>query len=286
LSELLVGDVMVRDVAYVTIPGYRDEVLKTLKDKCVSGVPVVKNSNVVGIVTRSDLLRNPEEDQIALLMARNPVVVNPDSSILEASKLLLEHDIRRLPVVEDSKLVGMLTIADVVKIIADLNINTPIEDFFEHNVVVVWSEMPLTVVGAVMELANAQACPVLDTELRLTGIVSDRDLINASVIEDSVEKADLSAASDEDEWTWESMRDTMSLYYGVSRIKLRDILVRDAMVPAITAIKSSEISECARVMTRKKIDQLPVVTSSQKLMGILRDRDLVIALINHYENRK
>jgi len=68
--SILVKDVMVQDVAFVEIPGSRDDVLKTLQDRNVSGVPVVKKGEVVGMITRTDLLRNREEDQTALLMSR------------------------------------------------------------------------------------------------------------------------------------------------------------------------------------------------------------------------
>jgi CBS domain-containing protein len=281
LISVQVKDVMVRDVAYVKIPGHRDTVLKTLQKRRVSGVPVLKNGRVVGMITRSDLLRNREEDQIALLMTRNPFVVNPDSTVVEASRLLLEHGIRRLPVVEDGSLVGIITVADVVGVAADLEIDVSIEGYFERYVAVLWSEMPLPVAGAVMEHAGVQACPVLDSELKLVGIISDRDLINASVIEDSVVKTDMSAGSEEDTWMWERVMQTTNRYYAVSRIALPEIKVKEAMVPAITAIRSSNVSECASVMRKQQIDQLPVVTSSQKLTGMLTDRDVLRALIEH-----
>ena len=276
-----VREVMVRDVAYVTVPGSRDMVLKALKERHVSGVPVVKGGELVGMVTRTDLLRNPEEDQTALLMTRDPLVVSPDDSIIEAARLLAENDIRRLPVVEDGSLVGIVSVADVIRVVSELDIKRQIERYFEKATVALWDEMPLPVAGAVMEYANVQASPVIDTDLKLVGIVSDRDLINASVIEDSVEMSDMSSATDEDEWTWESTRDTLNFYYGVSRISLRDVPVKQAMVPAVTAIKTSEVSECARVMMRNKIDQLPVVTAHQKLAGMLKDSDLLWALIKH-----
>ncbi len=281
MSGILVREVMVKDVAFVSIPGSRDQVLKTLKERHVSGVPVVKGGELVGMVTRTDLLRNPEEDQTALLMTRDPLVVHPDDSIVEAARHLAENDIRRLPVVDDGALVGIVSVADIIRVIADLEINRPIERYFEKSTVAIWDEMPLPVAGAVMEYANVQASPVLDSDLRLVGIISDRDLINASVIEDSVEMSDMSSASDEDEWTWESTRDTLNFYYGVSRIALRKIPVKQAMVPAVTAIKSGEVSECARVMMRNEIDQLPVVTAHQKLAGMLKDSDLLWALIEH-----
>jgi CBS domain-containing protein len=272
---------MVKDVAFVSIPGSRDEVLKTLKERRVSGVPVVKAGILVGMVTRTDLLRNPEEDQTALLMTRDPLVVRPEDSVVEAARHLAENDIRRLPVVDDGSLVGIVSVADIIRVISDLEIKRPIERYFEMATVALWDEMPLPVAGAVMEYANVQASPVIDSDLNLVGIISDRDLINASVIEDSLEMSDMSSASDEDEWTWESTRDTLNFYYGVSRIALRQILVKQAMVPPVTAIKSSEVSECARIMMRQKIDQLPVVTAHQKLAGMLKDSDLLWALIEH-----
>jgi CBS domain-containing protein len=283
LSPVLVKDVMVRDVAYVSIPGNRDEVLRTLQKRRVSGVPVVKKGMVVGMITRNDLLRNREEDQTALLMSRDPVVVSPESNIKEASRLLLDHGIRRLPVVDDGKLVGIITIADIIRVAADLNIPADIEPYFEKEILVLWSEMPLAVAGAIMEYAAAAACPVIDSSLTLVGIISDRDLIKASVIEESVEKTDMSTDAGEDAWMWDRVMQTMNKYYAVSRIKLRDIPVKEAMVPAMTAIKSSNVSESAGIMSRNKIDQMPVVTSSQKLMGLLRDKDIVLALIDYYE---
>ena len=283
MNEILVKDIMVKDVAYVDVPGNRDHVLEALKERQVSGVPVIKKGELIGMVTRSDLLGNPEEDQIALIMTRNPVVVTPESSVIEVAKLLTENNIRRIPVIEDGALVGIVSVADLIKVVVDLGITESIENYFERKMIVVWDEMPLPVVGAVMEYASAQASPVLNSDLKLVGIVSDRDLINASVIEDYVEKSDMSAAPEDDEWAWESTRDTVSFYYGVSRIELRNVPVSEAMVPAVTAIKSSEVSECARLMRKEVIDQIPVVTSQQKLMGMLQDYDLLCAMIDFFE---
>ena len=75
-KSIFIEDIMVRDVASVTLPGSRDEVLKILKNKHISGVPVLKDSKVVGIVTRTNLLQNPEEEQLALLMTRNPITIS------------------------------------------------------------------------------------------------------------------------------------------------------------------------------------------------------------------
>ncbi|MCG7853471.1 MAG: CBS domain-containing protein [Methanosarcinaceae archaeon] len=279
-KDTIIEEIMVRDVACVSLPGSRDEVLKILKDQRISGVPVLKDNKVVGIVTRTNLLNNPEEEQLALLMTRDPVTIAPDSDIRTAARLLIEHRIRRLPVMDNGYLVGLVTVADIVSAIADQDIAEPIGQYLNDGVVSVWYETPLPVVARNMELSNIKAVPVLDTELELVGIISDRDVINASIIEDTVEMSDMSSGTDDDAWTWESMRDTLNIYHSVSRIKVPNILAKDVMVKnLITATCISGVSDCARKMKRARIDQMPVVNANQKLLGLLRDRDLLKALI-------
>lgn len=281
-ESITVEEVMVRDVAYAELPGSRDEVLEILKTKHISGVPIVKNGELVGIVTRTDLLKNPEEEQIAILMARNPITIEADRPIVEAARLILEKNIRRLPVVTDNSLVGLITIADIVGAIARMNINKPISEFIGNHVVSVWSETPLSVVGAIMELADVKAVPILDSNMTLVGVASDKDLISSSMIEDKTEMTNMSAGSDDDAWTWESMRDTMSLYYSVSKIQLPSSPVKDIIKltgEPETVVLSSQVSDSARKMRRNRIDQLPVITNTRKLLGLLRDKDLLKAII-------
>jgi len=279
-KQIRIRDIMVEDVAYVTLPGSREELMGLCKERYISGVPIVKEGKVVGVVTRQDLLRNPDEEQIALLMSRNPITVSPDATIVEAARIILSRRIRRLPVMEEEKLVGIISIADIVRKIAEMDINAPVSDYIGDNTVVVWDEMPLSVAGRIMELAVAKAVPVLNVELELVGLITDRDLINAAVIEDGIEHSDLSLGSDEDEWSWEGMRDTMRLYYNVSKIKLPDKLVRDVMVKElVTATRNSEVSECAEKMSKNRFDQLPVISASGKMTCILLDRNLLNVLV-------
>ncbi len=280
-ESITVDEVMVREVASAALPGSRDEVLQILKTKHISGVPIVKDGELAGIVTRTDLLKHPEEEQIAMLMTRNPVTISPDKSIVDAARVILEKKIRRLPVVEDHSLMGIITIADIVGAIARSNITSPISEYIGDNVVSVWSETPIVVVGAIMELADVKAVPILDSNLDLLGVVSDKDLISASAIEDRTEMSSMSAGSDDDAWTWESLRDTMSLYYSVSKIKLPGSPVKGIIKlkgEPETAVLSSQVSDCARKMRRNRIDQLPVISSERKLLGLLRDKDLLRAI--------
>jgi len=279
-TQTKVEEIMVKDVVCATVPGSRDDVLKILKNKHISGVPVIKGKTLAGIVTRKDIFRHPEEEQIALLMTRDPITVTPEATIADAARLLLDSNVRRLPVITDHTLVGIVTVADITRAMANMNIKTPVGDYVKDCLVVVWDEMPLPMVIEVLKLGKASAAPVLNAKMELVGIVSDVDLIAVSEIEDSVEMSNMSAGSDDDAWTWESIRDTMNLYYGVSRIKLPDIPVKEVMVKnVITATKHSEVSDCAKKIWKNKIEQIPVITGERKVTGLLRDVDLLRILI-------
>jgi CBS domain-containing protein len=251
-----------------------------MKEKGITSVPIVKNRMLVGIITRGDIFRNPEEDQIALLMTRQPVFVSPTATIKDAARIFIENAIRRMPVVDDSQLVGFITVTDIVSAIADMDIKTPVDDYIIREIVAVWEMTPVDVVGEIMKLANAEASPVLDSTNRVVGIVTESALLKASKIEDTIEKADLSAGSDEDAWTWEAVRDTMSLYYGVSRVELPNAPVKDIMMAEYESLyHKTGISECARQMRRFDVELLPVVTADEKLEGIIKDSDLVRVLL-------
>jgi CBS domain-containing protein len=274
-----VEDVMTRDVVFVEVPGSRDTALKIMKDQGITSVPVVKNRTLVGIITRGDIFRNPEEDQIALLMTRQPVFVSPTATVKDAVRLFIEKAIRRMPVVDDSQLVGFITVTDIVSAIADMGIKTPVDDYIIREIVAVWEMTPVDVVGEIMKLANAEASPVIDSTNRVVGIVTEGALLKASKIEDTIEKADLSAGSDEDAWTWEAVRDTMSLYYGVSRVELPNSPVKDIMMAEYESLyHKTGISECAKQMRRFDVELLPVVTADDKLEGIIKDSDLIRVL--------
>lgn len=276
---MLVKDYMTADVVHVDIPGNRDDVLKILKRTGISGVPVLKNKKLVGIITRKDLLGKPEETQLGLLMTPKPITIESDADIREAARLLVTRRIRRLPVVEDNKLIGLLSVADLIHAIAQMKIKEEIKDNYTSTTFALWEDTPLPLVGRVMEISNVDAIPILNADSVLQGIISERDLIRNSSIEDSVGVSDFSNGTDDDEWTWESIRDNHTISFGISRVQLPNRPVKLAMVKNVVAVpKNAEVSECALKMRRSRVDQLPVVNGDKRLVAMLYDRDLIRVL--------
>ncbi|WP_054848256.1 CBS domain-containing protein [Methanoculleus chikugoensis] len=279
---MLVRDFMVADVVCVEIPGNRDDVLRILKRTGISGVPVLKDGELVGIITRKDLLRKAEETQLGLLMTPDPVVIRPDAPISEAAQLMVRHNIRRLPVMDAGKMVGLISVADLIGAIAQLRITLPIRDNYISKTYALWEETPpLSLVGRILEISGYDAIPpVLVEDGTLTGIISERDLIRHSRIEDGVEVSDFSNGTDDDEWTWESIRDMHTISYGISRIQLLPIPVKNAMVKNVLAVPlNAEVGECALKMRRARVDQLPVVNGNKRLVAMLFDRELIKVLL-------
>lgn len=275
-----VRDHMTGDVVCVEIPGNRDDVLRILKRTGISGVPVLKEGNLVGIITRKDLLRKPDETQLGLLMTPDPITIHPDATIRDAAIVMVKHNIRRLPVVEGSKLLGLISIADLIGAIAQMKIEEEIKSRFTSHTFAIWEETPLPLIGRIMEISGFDAIPILNEESQLTGIISERDLIRHACIEDSVQVSDFSNGTDDDEWTWESIRDLHSISYGISRIQLPDKPAKAAMIRDVVAMPvNSAISECALKMRRGRIDQLPVINGDKRLVSMLFDRNLIRVLI-------
>ena len=150
-------------------------------------------------MTIKDLLRKIEEEQLALLMTKNPVTVEPNDSLEKAVEIFLENPFKSLPVVEKERLVGFLTVRDMIKKIAELNIGRPVKDYMCDTAVCVWDGMPLNIACEIMRLSNLELCPVLDSNAKLVGLIDEKILLAKSLVEEYVEKTHYASLSSEDD---------------------------------------------------------------------------------------
>jgi IMP dehydrogenase len=96
------------------------EALGVMREHDISGVPIVENDTPVGILTARDIRFEKNLDQpVAMLMTKELVTVPPGVSNERAKELLHAHRIEKLLVVEDGKLIGLITIKDLLQ--ADRN---------------------------------------------------------------------------------------------------------------------------------------------------------------------
>ena len=219
-----VEDVMSKELIVGYVPGNVRDALRILAKHNVSGMPVLKKetNTVVGVVTRTDIFRNPEEDQLALIMTKDYKYVEKNQDIKDAAKLLYKYRIHGLPVINNKKdLVGIISPTDILEAITR-DIDTTVDQYFTNLVVPVYQETPIDIIMEIINITNEHALPVLSDEKKLVGIVTDGDLFKLSHIRESVAHSDIGMGGDEDDWTWEGIRDTVRLHYSTSEVSFRE----------------------------------------------------------------
>ncbi|OFW16107.1 MAG: hypothetical protein A3F70_02960 [Acidobacteria bacterium RIFCSPLOWO2_12_FULL_67_14] len=114
-----IRDVMTPNPRCVSPDDTIQNAARIMRDEDTGVVPVVKDGRAVGVVTDRDIVvRGVAEDgqlnrPIREIVSRSLVSATPDMSTREAAELMSEHQVRRLPVVEGERLVGIVSIGDL-----------------------------------------------------------------------------------------------------------------------------------------------------------------------------
>lgn len=111
------------------------EPARLMKSENVGAVPIVDGDRLVGVVTDRDIAMKivaegkSLDTPVSEIASRDLVTIDPDQSLEEAARLMAEHQLRRLPVVEeDGKLVGIVAQADVAKRASEDRTGEVVED--------------------------------------------------------------------------------------------------------------------------------------------------------------
>ncbi|MFE3845498.1 CBS domain-containing protein [Thermoplasmatota archaeon] len=278
---MIIEEVMSTDLIVGYVPGSIKDALDILAKNNVSGMPILKKDtkNVVGVITRTDIFKNSDEDQIALVMNEDFHYIKKDHDIIDAAKILLENRIHGLPVVNNKKnLVGIISPKDIIKKMLLKN-NCTINDYFSNLVVPIYENTPINIVMEIINITNENALPILNDKLQLTGITSDGDLFKLSTIQEGIERSDLGLGSDEDQWTWEGIRDTVRLYYSTTQVTLPFVPVKEVMIRNVKKVsKNTPVSDVANMMIKNDISHIPIVNADDRLVGMVSDIDLMACM--------
>ena len=115
-----VKDIMSKNVACVNPESKVVEAAQLMQKHNVGSIPVVDRSGIVGIVTDRDIIvrniahgKNPGDTPVRDIMTGQVITASPDMEVDEVTKLMSEKQIRRVPVVENNMVVGMLSLGDL-----------------------------------------------------------------------------------------------------------------------------------------------------------------------------
>ncbi|MCU7946716.1 MAG: CBS domain-containing protein [Candidatus Thiodiazotropha sp. (ex Cardiolucina cf. quadrata)] len=114
------------DVVTIDLNASVFEALKLMAEKGIGSLVVLENGDVAGLFSERDYARNiilkgrtSKETRVEEIMTRHVIVVKPQQSVEECMAIMTEKRVRHLPVMQDEKLVGIISIGDLVKAIIE-----------------------------------------------------------------------------------------------------------------------------------------------------------------------
>ena len=124
-GSIMLSDIMSYPVETVNHNTPVEEVANMLRTLGCTGMPVVNDEGCpVGVISRRDFRKVKKDKQmqspIKAFMSRKVIFISPDKGAVEAARLMIRHDIGRIPVVEDGRIIGIVTRSDVMMYFYDL----------------------------------------------------------------------------------------------------------------------------------------------------------------------
>jgi CBS domain-containing protein len=163
--------------------------LKDVGKPGLTMVPVCKGKRLVGILTKADLLKFVQSDaQVGSIMKKELKAVSSGERLIHARRLLLDHDIARLPVLKDGKVEGIIAEHEIAGAFAQLKQEDALPQrdhirdlqvgpYMRRKVVTGRPEMSAKEAAAVMLKEHVGALPIVDDRGQIQGIVTRTDLI-------------------------------------------------------------------------------------------------------------
>jgi CBS domain-containing protein len=167
-----------------------DALILMAKDRGI--IIVSENEKILGWVTPNEVLNNSQIDGYAAeIMNKEPIIVHPGDRVSHIRHIILDEDIGRFPVIEDGKLVGIVTEQDIAKSMRafrdivsgnqqDSRIkNLIVEDIMKRGVKTVQSNTLMSDVTAMMLNEKIGGLPVMNLEGNMVGFITRRNIISA-----------------------------------------------------------------------------------------------------------
>ena len=272
-----VADIMTAAPIVVEVPGSRSDAINVMVRNKLTGLPVVRASDgkLMGIVSRRDIFRKFDEDQLSLIMKKDCITITPSDSIIDAARIFAQKRIHRLPVIEDGRLVGIVTPTDLLVEIGSMKTTMTAEDVIRTKCVTAYEGEPLAYTVVAMRISDVSAVPVLGIKGKLVGILTDRDLFS-----DQTADAEAMLHLGIKDTELAGYRNVLPLFYAATDKHIPDdTTVSHYMISnPKTVFKKTPLNDVARIMIENDFGQLPVHGTKDELVGMIYDVDVLLAL--------
>jgi CBS domain-containing protein len=244
-------DVMSEDIGTIDPQSNVASAARIMSVEKISCLVILEDGHLSGIVTETDVLKkviaaghNFRKLKVEQIMS-SPVRSIPHSaSVMDASRIMEDENIRRLVVLEEGKPVGIITQTDMVRVLASYTVSKVVSEALTRDPVVIASSASA---GEAAELMASRdiSCLVIMDEDAVVGMFTERDLLKRVV------------ALDQDP----------------NKIRLRQVMSE----PVVTIPADYSLLSATRLLERAKIRRL-VVTEYDSLLGVITQTDIHRAL--------
>jgi CBS domain-containing protein len=255
-NTLRVGDIMSRDVVTAAPDDTMFSAAQKMSAQSISCVVVTYKERVVGILTVKDMLntvagRDAELCRLGVSERMSSPVdtVSPEMSILEADRIMEIKCIRRLPAVENGRLVGIVTQTDVTRALISLNSLGCVSDIMTKHVATVPIDATAVEAARMMSCSNI-SCLIVTHGEKIGGILTEKDLLNRIVA---------------------PQKDPM-------QTRVVDVM----SLPVVTVPPRCSILDATKKMDTMHFHRL-LVTDSKAICGIVTQTDIMRAVRGSFE---
>ena len=171
-----------------------DEVIDIFIEKNVGGTPVVDKDDVlISIITERDVIRHlidKVEGTVQDYMTEDPIIATPGMRLKDVARVMLRNGFRRLPVISEDRLIGMVTSTDFIRLLGsdwafnrittgDVReiTNVRVEEVMSRDPVRVGREDSLRGTAEIMIKEGVGALPVVEGRDNLVGIITEKDIV-------------------------------------------------------------------------------------------------------------
>jgi len=194
--NLSVREIMSKEVISVGEDATVEEAIEKIVKNKVGGLPITnEEGKVIGFVSERDFLHNIRENMsgfsVREFMSKKVVTANPDQRLIDVAKLIISKGYRRLPVLHEDELVGIISTSDLIRALGKGEVfdhcticdgwdimNISIEKFMTRNVIYTNPDEDMGNVARIMDEKAVGGLPVLENA-KIVGMITSFDLLRS-----------------------------------------------------------------------------------------------------------
>ena len=265
---MIVRDIMSKNVICLSPEDTVSELISLVEKNHIREVPIVENKKLKGIVYSKDIARkgitNPQKTKIAKVVKSHPATVSPDQDINEAAELILKNGLIGLPVVEKGKVVGIISMHDII------NVSSKTKQFRQTRAEQIMS-LPETITNDVdigkarllMREKNISRLPVVDSNNKLSGVVTIFDLLKAVKPRERIGFYSMAAEKET-----------------IMGIPVSTIMNKKP----VTIDGKNSLNEIVSLIDKNKIDGVIVLEGDQPV-GVVTEKDLLEVYVSSFKQK-